>query len=434
LAKLLPLVIGLFAKLIGLGGLSKRVMKIFKKIRKRVDKAVNKLLKKAKKAGRKLMRKLGIGKKKKKGKKPEEDKRTDDGNDEQFDLFGKLRKYNKAKINQGKGHKLKFEDEGNLVVRSKPRPLNPLLKQKQEEIHAAKNTDPKYGEKQQALNRLKEEKGTFGKALGKYKGKQKKDYSANVEADYELIKESLIRMAADLTIIGIDTTGTTLEPTKVTHSVDSQGRASHVLAKPLTKIPGNTRGSSPGSSVPFGWEKIDPDQRAKYWVRAHMLNHHLHGPGKPWNLFPAEKTVNSQMEHQVEGPAKTAVHKGDATYYYEANVSYSGDFPSSAVVVFGSYHPEGGAETKIAEFNESLSAPPTYTVKLNVDSASRLNEVAKASNVKGMSTFFINLVKERNLNGGFDNEFEIESRMSNAKQSHINNLTTLIDSKVISVK
>ncbi|MCJ8291225.1 MAG: hypothetical protein MJK07_15735 [Flavobacteriales bacterium] len=57
LGRLIPLIIGLFARLIGLGGLTKRVMKIFKKIRKRIDKAVNKLLKKAKKAGRKLMRK-----------------------------------------------------------------------------------------------------------------------------------------------------------------------------------------------------------------------------------------------------------------------------------------------------------------------------------------------------------------------------------------
>lgn len=76
LSMLLPLVINLFAKLIGLGGLAKRVMKIFKKIRKRIDKAVNKILAKAKKAGRKLMRKLGIGKKKKKKKKGGKDDRT----------------------------------------------------------------------------------------------------------------------------------------------------------------------------------------------------------------------------------------------------------------------------------------------------------------------------------------------------------------------
>ena len=65
LSKLIALVINLFAKLIGLGGLSKKVMAIFKKIRKRVDRAVMKLLNKAKKAGRKLMAKLGIGGKEK---------------------------------------------------------------------------------------------------------------------------------------------------------------------------------------------------------------------------------------------------------------------------------------------------------------------------------------------------------------------------------
>ncbi len=75
LAKLISLVIGLFARLIGLNGLSKRVGKIFKKIRKRIDKAISKLLRKARKAARKLFRK----KKKKKGGKDQtkEDPRTE---------------------------------------------------------------------------------------------------------------------------------------------------------------------------------------------------------------------------------------------------------------------------------------------------------------------------------------------------------------------
>ncbi len=63
LSMLIALVINLFAKLIGLGGLTKKVMAIFKKIRKRVDRAIMKLLNKAKKAGKKLMAKLGFGKK-----------------------------------------------------------------------------------------------------------------------------------------------------------------------------------------------------------------------------------------------------------------------------------------------------------------------------------------------------------------------------------
>ncbi|MFD1614229.1 eCIS core domain-containing protein [Gelatiniphilus marinus] len=61
LATLLPLVIKLFARIIGLGGLVKKVQKIIKKIRKRIDRAINKLILKAKKAARKLLRRLGIG-------------------------------------------------------------------------------------------------------------------------------------------------------------------------------------------------------------------------------------------------------------------------------------------------------------------------------------------------------------------------------------
>lgn len=79
LAKLIGLVINLFAKLIGLGGLSKKVQAIFKKIRKRVDKAVNKILKKARKAGRKLMRKLGIGTKEKPKNKEQHDEQVKAG-------------------------------------------------------------------------------------------------------------------------------------------------------------------------------------------------------------------------------------------------------------------------------------------------------------------------------------------------------------------
>ena len=58
MALLVPMVINLFAKLIGLGGLVKRVQKIIKRIRKRIDKAINKLIFKAKKAAKKLLKKM----------------------------------------------------------------------------------------------------------------------------------------------------------------------------------------------------------------------------------------------------------------------------------------------------------------------------------------------------------------------------------------
>ena len=62
LARALPLMIGFLASLLGLSGLSDKVMKIIKSLRKRIDRAIDKLLLKAKKAGQKLLRELGLGK------------------------------------------------------------------------------------------------------------------------------------------------------------------------------------------------------------------------------------------------------------------------------------------------------------------------------------------------------------------------------------
>jgi hypothetical protein len=112
LAKLLPLVIGLFAKLIGLGGLSKKVMKIFTNIRKRVDKAVNKLLMKAKAAGRKILAKLGIGKNQDGSAKPE--KSGGDGELGKTIKFSDGEENHKLWIDESSGH-------GVLKVASTPK-------------------------------------------------------------------------------------------------------------------------------------------------------------------------------------------------------------------------------------------------------------------------------------------------------------------------
>ncbi len=85
LGLLIVLVINLFAKLIGLGGLAKKVMKIIERIRKRIDKAIDKLIYKAKKAFKGLLKK-GKGKGKEKAK----------------------RKSKKGKIDKTLGEKLTF--------------------------------------------------------------------------------------------------------------------------------------------------------------------------------------------------------------------------------------------------------------------------------------------------------------------------------------
>ncbi len=421
LGKAVPVLIGFLASLLGIGGLADKVLGVIRKIRQRIENAIVKFWTFVKGKAGKLLGKIGV-EKSGFGKNGATEK-LPDGKEK---LFAKLRK-NEQKINVDGGHKLKFENEGELAVYSTRIGFNELLRQKQEEIHANKISS-NYSKKQAAINKLIADKRNFGQELSKYKGKQDKKYSANVKEEYNAMKTILKSMAASFEIIGVEQANTSLVPTKVAYSMYGK-KAKQVIAEPLTKIPENTHGSSPGSSVPVGWEKIEPDARSKYWVRAHLLNHHLHGPGVEWNLFPAHKDINKGMELAVENPAKKAVAgKDNKSYFYETSLTYgSGDFPTHIKVEFGEYDLSNGQRKGVSNtYDQALEIPQAYTVNINTESAERLQEAAKANGVAGMSSFFKELVNERNKNGIFDRISDVKQRMSGiAKDSHIENLRLL---------
>lgn len=79
------------------------------------------------------------------------------------------------------------------------------------------------------------------------------------------------------------------------------------------------------------------------------------------------------------------------------------------------------------EYDAPLQIPQIHTVNINTESAGRLQEVAKANGITGMSTFFKDLVKEREKNGVFRDLRSIEIRMSSiVKESNIDKLYILI--------
>ncbi len=429
LGKAIPVLIGFLAALLGISGLADKVKNVIEKIRGRIEKTIARFWNFVKNKAKGFLSKVGS----KKGVKTREN--VDNITDGKEKLFTKLRN-DEQEINVDGGHKLRFENEGELAVYSTRIGLNELLRQKQEEISANKTAND-YSKKQMALNKLNTDKKSFGQELSKYKGKQDRKYSANVKEEYNAIKGILKSMAASLEIIGVYSLETTsLLPTKVTYVTQGK-KAKQVIAQPLTKIPGNTHGSSPGSSVPVGWEQIDPDQRSDFWVRAHLLNHHLHGPGVNWNLFPAHKDINKGMELAVENPAKKAVAgKDNKSYFYETNLTYgAGDFPTHIKVEFGEYDAKTGQRQKVSDgYDQPLRIPEPYTVNINTASAARLQQVAKANDFKGMTVFFKDLVNERNKNGVFGTVANIRKRMSEiGKDSHIENLILLIRSQKLRI-
>lgn len=251
LAMLLPLVIGLFAKLIGLGGLVKKVQKIIKKVRKRIDRAINKLIKKAKKKFNKIFSK----KKPKKGeaKKIKEDnkkqkpaKLTAKDKAEHLKIAKKIKKKLGEKAKKGEGftvfHKRKQKEAKKLENKYQPQlkrginldiSLTPLIKDKNDNdvdfsIKIAPNTTRDSGSadgsdakfeienKPKILNKLEKEvtnkDGSINKTLvnmfkkggasNKYKLKgDKKEYQAYkvvIENEGGKVKSILIkRMKAE---------------------------------------------------------------------------------------------------------------------------------------------------------------------------------------------------------------------------------------------
>ncbi len=138
IAKILPLVIKLLAKLLGISGLAKKVMNIIKKVRKKIDRQVDKIILKAKK---KLKSLLG---KKKKGK--------NDSLDDQE--VGKEVAFRGCDEN----HKIYFKQTGSrpqLMMASTPTPLkNTIIKWK--EIAATKE-DPTKSNLLQLISRVESE-------------------------------------------------------------------------------------------------------------------------------------------------------------------------------------------------------------------------------------------------------------------------------------
>ncbi|MEW7277024.1 hypothetical protein ABW636_00335 [Aquimarina sp. 2201CG1-2-11] len=119
LGKAVPVVIGLLASVLGIGGLANKVLGLVRKVRKRVQKALTKLWLKIKKAGKKIWRKLGFGKKKKKEKKDEDLTRGDTE-------VGEVVKFKEG----GENHRLWFDTSGKgvkLMVASVQMPVKEKL-------------------------------------------------------------------------------------------------------------------------------------------------------------------------------------------------------------------------------------------------------------------------------------------------------------------
>ncbi|OAB78805.1 eCIS core domain-containing protein [Cochleicola gelatinilyticus] len=319
------------------------------------------------------------------------------------------------------GHILKLEGTLQRVeinVYSDKQSLNSLLNNKRQEIHDNGNADPEYDAKQIAITSLFSEKRTLGSNIGAYKRAVDNAYSVGggntpVREAYILVQGSLEIISQDLLIVGITEDHFEMPVSRVRFALDGMGRATTLRGEPITHIAGNTRGSTP-TQDPIGWSSIPVTLRSSgAWVRAHMLNHRLHGPGTSNNLFPGTRDMNLRdMENQVEHFAKVAVWDEKKIIYYDVDVHYGNSAPNEHIptqvdMEFGEFDPTTnarGAAEKTKSFTQN--PPSTVTiVTINTATSGALNNKALAeggTNGTGLSGFFAKLVQGRPSNGYTD--------------------------------
>lgn len=174
-----------------------------------------------------------------------------------------------------------------------------------------------------------------------------------------------IRIAPNDTVVEGSTTAEVPE-TQITHGIDGN-RAGWVRADPISSRGGG--GSQPSAMIP-GWahvRMIDPE--ARYWVKMHLLNENLHGPGVAWNLTPGDKATNSAHLHGAESHAKTRVLDHGEVLWYETRITYySGpiiqDFPSRFETKWGKYGET--AQLPGSPWAMNVDPPPTTISQANL--------------------------------------------------------------------
>lgn len=300
LARLIPLVIGLFAKLIGLGGLSKKVMKIFTTIRKRVDKAINKLLMKAKKSFKKLVK---SGKAKVKGAVAK--------------ILQWWKKKKKFKNKGGEDHELSFRGSGEnaklYIASENPQPVKDYIAQQK----ADPNSDKDALATAQGILDTKLKVVIKGSLKAADEAAEKKKMKEVTDALNE-ISSALMKLA-----------GNPSKPTEAEYTPASNTKPSNVYVNKLhngSKREGKEPKSGPNTGT-TGWKEIHDNGLSKIsnnWVQMHIINEGFGGLNDPGNLVPGPHSINKgAKQERFDKSVRSLLKTGsESVIWINANVNY----------------------------------------------------------------------------------------------------------------
>ncbi len=219
-----------------------------------------------------------------------------------------------------------------------------------------------------------------------------------------------------------------------THVAHNAGGDKSTIALPLTYLSGNEKGSSPFQNPP-GWSHAvaldtKPDGSSRHqWVRGHLLNDNLHGPGKANNLVPITQSMNREMETKVEGPAKGAIKERGKLFFYKAIATFWNKpapidvFPQRIDVTWGDAQRDSADKTKFTEKSTRGSAniamptaPPAdaaaFVPSINRGSPGLLFNAIKKHD-SGVTSYFVSevLLADFDDNGTYTSKSNMKTRL-----------------------
>jgi len=230
----------------------------------------------------------------------------------------------------GESHEVGFEgtkENARLTISSTPTPVQALLSQERTRIDAL-DDEKKKEEQRQILTRIEAEVATVQRIKTKDGTRDQSDFG---KADGEKIKESLSRLAdfiGDLdgerkvppSQIVLETKTQDI-PIAHTDRTESSTDARLMNAEVLSLKSNEYSGGRPTQ-----WSTLakEVNKRSGKYVRGHLLNHHVHGPGTTENLTPITRSLNSTMESVVESDVKKKVLDENKVVHYRVEAVYDG--------------------------------------------------------------------------------------------------------------
>lgn len=295
LARAVPVAIGFLANQVGLRGLGTRIAEMISGLRDRVNAAIDWLIDRALAVGGALLTM---------------------GRNAVDAVMGWLGLRKPFQTYDGENHELYFEGNSTnsqlMVASNNPKTYSEFINNV-----VISDADPQKAQKEAA----KTEALRISREIDRYLSDPavRRDSTPDT-AIQAAIQPLLNQLSVQTAIIGVSA-GDALPLSQIEYgSLTSEGGGTYAEAKILTQ--NNVAGSTPQDNPPI-WQKANRRKRTSVFIRGHLLNHHIGGPGYAYNLTPitgngagqGSDYANRVHLDKVESKVKPEVQAGKIIYY-----------------------------------------------------------------------------------------------------------------------